>query len=396
MKNKLVSFIFILLIVASFVVLALPADTESFKKENREPATLPEISKATLKDGSFMMDFESYINDSIGFRSYFTEFSSVVKNHSGITPPEGRVVYTNKDIGTKTVNKACLLLLTDKVMEVFASDKKNELLYANTLNTYAKNLPSHVNMYSILVPTQLQFQMPVYKNIQSDQKEAIDYVYKNLDSRIKSVDVYSNIESHMHEYVYFRTDHHWTMLGAYYGYEAFATTAGIEPKKLGDFTMYTADEGFLGYLYNQVNDQRLKEHKDYIEWYNVDEMYNLSYSFMSVDKNNNYVPYSAKMFDRTATDYRFFFVSDHPYVKIHNNSLTNGKSILVIKDSYANAFAPWLVNNFENVIMVDPRFFEGSIQKLIERDSITDVVVINYIFTTVFADYCESLTNIEG
>lgn len=396
MKNKLISFVFILLIVASFVVLALPADTESFKKENRERATLPTISKATLKDGSFMMDFESYINDSVGFRSYFTDFSDMLKKRLGVTPPEGRVVYTNKDIGTKTVNKACLLLLEDKVMEVFSSNRKNELLYANALNTYAQNLASDINLYSMLVPTQLQFQMSVYKNIQSDQKEAIDYVYKNLDSRIKSVDVYSNIESHMHEYVYFRTDHHWTMLGAYYGYEAFAKAAGVEPKKLEEFTKYTADEGFLGYLYNQVNEQSLKEHKDYIEWYNVDEMYDLRYSFMSVDKNDNYTPYSAKMFDRTATDYRFFFVSDHPYVKIHNNSLTNGKSVLVIKDSYANAFAPWLVNNFENVIMVDPRFFEGSIQNLIKRDSITDVVVVNYIFTTVFADYCEALTNIAG
>lgn len=394
MKNKFVSLVFIMLVVASFAVLVLPADTESFKRENRERATLPALTKTTVKDGTFMMGFEKYINDSIGFRSRFTDFSALLKNHSGITPPEGRVVYTNKDIGTKTVNKACLLLLEDKVMEVFSSNKKNELLYANALNTYAKNLPSEINLYSMLVPTQLQFQPSVYKNIQSDQKEAIDFVYKNLEERIKTVDIYSNIESHMHEYIYFRTDHHWTMLGAYRGYETFAKTAGLEAISLSDFTKRSTDKGFLGYLYNQVNDHKLKEHMDYIEWYNVDEVNDLSYTFMRVEDTGNYIPYRGKMFDTTKTDYRFFFVSDHPYVKIHNNSLQNGKNILVIKDSYANAFAPWLVNNFENVIMVDPRFFKGSIQNLIERDTITDVVIVNYIFTTVFADYCEALTNI--
>ncbi len=394
MKNKFVSIVFILLVVASFTVLALPADTQSFKRENRERTPLPEITKATIKDGSFMMDFENYINDSVGFRSHFTDFCTMLKTRLGITPPEGRVVYTNKDIGTKTVNKACLLLLEDKVMEVFSSNRKNELLYANALNTYASNIPAHVNMYSMLVPTQLQFQPSVYKNIQSDQKEAIDYVYKNLDAHIKTVDVYPNIESHMHEYVYFRTDHHWTMLGAYRGYEAFAKTAGFEAKNLSDFTKKSTNKGFWGYLYNQVNDPKLKEHADYIEWYNVDEVNDLNYTFMSVDENGKYTPYSGKMFDTTATDYRFFFVSDHPYVKIHNNSLQNGKNLLVIKDSYANAFTPWLVNNFENVIMIDPRFFKGSVKDIIIKDSITDVLTINYIFTTVFEDYCIALTDI--
>ncbi len=394
MKNKFVSIVFILLVVASFVVLALPADTESFKKENREGATLPELTKTSIKDGSFMSGFENYINDSVGFRSRFTDFSTMLKNNSGITPPEGRVVYTNKDIGTKTVNKACLLLLEDKVMEVFSSNRKNELLYANALNTYAQNLAPEINLYSMLVPTQLQFQPSVYKNIQSDQKEAIDFVYKNLDERIKTVDVYSNIEPNMHEYIYFRTDHHWTMLGAYYGYEAFAKTAGLEAKNLSDFTKRSTHKGFLGYLYNQVNDRKLKEHMDYIEWYNVDEVNDLNYTFMSVEDSGEYVPYSGRMFDTTATDYRFFFVSDHPYVKIHNNSLQNGKNILVIKDSYANAFTPWLVNNFENVIMVDPRFFKGSAEDIITKDLVTDVLTINYIFTTVFEDYCKALTDI--
>ncbi len=394
MKNKFVSIVFILLVAASFVMLSLPADTESFKKENRERTTLPEPTKTSIKDGTFMMDFEKYINDSVGFRSRFTDFSAMLKKHSGITPPEGRVVYTNKDIGTKTVNKACLLLLEDKIMEVFSSNKKNELLYANALNTYAKNLDPQINLYSMLVPTQLQFQPSVYKNIQSDQKEAIDFVYKNLDTRIKTVDAYSNIESNMHEYLYFRTDHHWTMLGAYRGYEAFSKTAGIGARPISDFTKRSTDKGFLGYLYNQVNDPKLNEHMDYIEWYNVDEVNDLSYTFMSFEDNGSYIPYRGKMFDTTKTDYRFFFVSDHPYVKIHNNSLPNGKNILLIKDSYANAFTPWLVNNFENVIMIDPRFFKGSVKELITRDSITDVLTINYIFTTVFADYCEALTDI--
>ena len=394
MKNKIISFIFVLLMASSFVVWIMPADTKSFEKENRKPAPLPKMTSTTLKSGKFMTDFESYVNDSVGFRSCFNNLSTMAKSYFGLTPPEGRVVYTNKDIGTETVNKACLLLLNDRVMEVFSSNKKNELLYANALNTYAKNLDSSINMYSMIVPTQLQFQMPIYKNIQSDQKEAIDFVYKNLDSRIKCVDAYTNIENHIDEYLYFRTDHHWTMLGAYRGYEAFARSAQIEARSIFDFTKNTVEEGFLGYLYNQVEDEGLKEYKDNIEWYNINEQYSLSYDFKGYEEDGGFIRYNGTMFDFNSTDYTFFFVSDHQYAKIHNNTVANGKSILVLKDSYANAFAPWLVNNYENVVMVDPRFFKGSVEDIIKEDNITDVLVINYVFTTVFEDYCKSLTNI--
>ena len=122
MKNKIISFIFVLLMAASFVVWILPADTKSFEKENRKPAPLPKMTSTTLKSGKFMTDFESYVNDSVGFRSCFNNLSTMAKSYFGLTPPEGRVVYTNKDIGTETVNKACLLLLNDRVMEVFSSN----------------------------------------------------------------------------------------------------------------------------------------------------------------------------------------------------------------------------------------------------------------------------------
>ena len=393
MKNKFLCIIFVLLLGASFVVWALPADKASFEKENREPATLPELNAKTLKNGTFMTDFESYVNDSVGFRSCFTSFSTMLEGNFGIQPPDGKVIYTNKDIGTATVKKACLLLLEDKVMEAFSADEKQEKVYADTVNIYEENTADDINVYSMIIPTQLQFQIPLYKNIQSDQKETIDYIYSMENENVRKVDAYSELEKHSDEYIYFRTDHHWTMLGAYYAYTAFAKEAGFEPVSLDNFEKTKVEEGFLGYLYNQVEDKNLQKYKDHVEWFNIDDFYDLSYEFLSFDKNGNATPYNATMLDRTATNYSFFFISDHPYAKIHNNTVTNGKTILVIKDSYANAFTPWLVNDYENVIMIDPRSFKGNISDVITNDNVTDILMMHYVFTTTFDDYCELMVD---
>jgi len=393
MKNKINSILFILLLAAGVAVWFSPADKESLQKENRTLAPMPKINLEVLKNGKFMNEFEQFVNDNIGYRSYFTETADKLRSYKGIEPPAGKVIYTEKDIGTEHIKKACLLQLDDKIMEVFASDEEAEEIYINAVNECAAKIPESVSLYSMLIPTQLEFQQPMYKNIQTDQKATIEHIYNGLDGRIKTVDAYSNLGKHTNEYIYFRTDHHWTALGAYYAYEAFGKAAGFEPARLADFTKNRQENEFLGYLYNKAQDEELKNHQDYVEWFDIDAKNKLSYRFKGFYESGKDYNYRGTMYNRAADNYTFFFRSDHPYVKITNASVKNGKTVLLVKDSFANAFAPWLANSFENVIMVDPRSFKGDMTKIIAQDKVTDLVFMHYVFTTSFADYCKMMTN---
>jgi len=103
---------------------------------------------------------------------------------------------------------------------------------------------------------------------------------------------------------------------------------------------------------------------------------------------------NSTLFDYEKEDYTFFLGGDQPLIEITNNSMDDGKTIIVIKDSYANALVPWLVNNYKQVILIDPRSFEGSLNEEIERYEADELAVVNYVFTTTFSDYCELLNGL--
>ena len=168
MKHKINTILFIMLLVAGVAIWFSPADVESLQKENRTLAPMPKINLEVLKNGKFMNEFEQFVNDNIGYRSYFTEAADKLRSYKGIEPPAGKVIYTEKDIGTEHIKKACLLQLDDKIMEVFASDEETEEIYINAVNECASKIPEVVSIYSMLIPTQLEFQLPMYKNIQTD------------------------------------------------------------------------------------------------------------------------------------------------------------------------------------------------------------------------------------
>lgn len=391
MKDKIITVIFILLLVASATLLVMPADYESFKNENRSPSVLPIFSKESFFQGAFSKNFDNYVNDSISYRSEFIRFGNYFETNKGITPPDGRIVYTNKDIGTKTVKKACILVVDGKIMEVFRKNTETEKKYAEALNTIASSVDEDVNIYSALVPTQLEFCSKLYSSIQSNQKQSIDNIYNSLNPRIKTVDVYSAMQNHSDEYIYFKTDHHWTMLGAYYGYSAFMKAQNQAPVNIYDFDKHNID-GMLGYLYGQAPDDEAAENPDTLEWYDTQKPNDIYVSMKSIDEKGNIRKYTSPMFDTTKNNYAFFFSSDHPYTHIENKKILNKKTLLIIKDSFASDFVPWCVNNYSDIIMLDPRSYKGNLSDILNQNSIDDILVLNYIFTASFEDYCDLLS----
>lgn len=389
MKNKIIIAVFAIMLAVFAVILICPADEKSAEEENRTLASMPTFSKETLFSGEFAEGFENFIDDNLGFRSFFTSLNEKLSSSKGISTPAGRLVYTDTDIGTGTTQKASLLIVNKTIFELFVKNTAHEEEYIEAINHYAQKLDSGINLYTALIPTQLEFQEPIYANMQDSQKDSIDYIYSQLDERVKTVDMYSALSEHSGEYIYFRSDHHWTPLGAYYGYCAFSNASGEAPVDKNDFEMNKIPN-FLGYLYKQASAPEIAAEPDTIEWYNTDKDNEAEISMRSF-KNGKLITYSSPLFDTTKANYNFFLSGDQPFVAIKNKNSRTDKTIVIIRDSFANAFAPWIINNYETVVLIDPRTYTSDLDDVLDEYKPDDVLIMNYIFTTTFQDYCDML-----
>lgn len=391
MKKKITIPLFIALLFAFFVIgVLMPKDEQSAVNENRTLREMPEISAKNIFSGNFEKEFEEYLSDNIGMRSKFTALSSKINELKGFKTNLGSIVSVKKDLGAggETEETSRLLVLSDRIMEIFKDSPADGLDYAAAVNEYAEAFSGKANVYSMLIPTQIEFADPIYASSSDSQKEAIERIYNALDPGITKIDAYTPMKENTGDYIYFRTDHHWTQRGAYLGYKAFCEAAGETPVALDDLKANRAD-GFFGFLYNQANDTSLADKPDYIEWFEGDENYIVNASTV---ENGENVDYTSKIYvpPADAPKYSVFMGGDHSLAVIDTN-VKNGKTVIVIKDSYANALLPLLTNNYQTVIAVDPRSYTGTVTSLAEEYEADDILIMNYVFTTTFYDFIDRI-----
>lgn len=170
-----------------------------------------------------------------------------------------------------------------------------------------------------------------------------------MSPQINFVNTYNEIFSHRTEYLYFKSDHHWTQLGAYYAYRAFAESAGFSPTPLSDMHREIINSSFNGSMYNFTGDERVKDFIDQVEVY-----YPTKPATMTVTKHDG----STLTYNRTiigeSGNYQAFIAGDNPYTVINVPDNPQNLSILVIKDSYGNALVPFLTEHYGNIIVIDP------------------------------------------
>ncbi len=383
-----VIFFFVFLIAGFIVVVILPKDDASAQKENRNLASMPQISIESIRTGEFASDFETYLSDNVGYRSVFTGISSEYKNKKGINS-FGKIVESNGDLGTGTTTTSRLLVIDDRVMEIYDADEAAQQDYIDMVDFYAQKLPENIKLYAMIMPTQIDF-LPFYNTVGDSEEEAINYFYNSFDERVINIDVYDTLKEHFNnnEYVYFRTDHHWTQLGAYYAYCKMGEYMGFEPMALDKFEKCEIPD-FTGYLYSQAESSNLDSHKDAIDYYK-NEINDIDFECVTY----SYIPgeefrYRELMFDLSkGTTYTMFLGGDQPYIEINTQS-SNQRTLLMLKDSYSNALIPWLACSYSKIIVIDARTFDRTITDVLNTIPVDDFLITNYILGTNFADYIE-------
>ena len=280
---------------------------------------------------------------------------------------------------TTAEKSGSIITLGNRAVEIFYGNEENAMRYSNTISKLKQALGEHVTVYNMVVPTSVEFSLPKkYQHMSTPQKPVIDKIYDNLDSKIKTIDAYKVLKKHNNEYLYFNTDHHWTSLGAYYAYEQFAKEAGFKEKSLDEYEKYSKED-FLGTLFTQTQDTKLKEKKDIVEYYKIP----VDYEVYRYEKGNENTAVSSTLYADYADGvnaYSVFLHGDFPLVKIKNNDSNNGKKLIVVKESYGNAFVPFLIPHYDEIYVVDSRYYNSNLKKLVDDQEIKEVLFINNIF----------------
>lgn len=279
--------------------------------------------------------------------------------------------------------RGSIFIYKDMAMPMFGGNQAACQRYAAALGKYQEILGDSVQIYNLVIPSSIEFYLPQKykdKGITADEKENINYIYSLMDPKIKTVDAYSTMQAAKDrgDYIYFRTDHHWTVRGAYAAYEAFCKEAGFEAVSLDDMEAHVI-ENFVGTLYGQTQDPVLKENPDYVEYF-IPPMETETYRYV---KNEPYTPYASTIWASYATGgvntYSVFLHGDLPLTHIKTKANT-GRKIVVVKESFGNAFSPFLISHYDEVFVVDQRYFQLGLIDFIQQNGVTDLLFINNIF----------------
>jgi len=285
--------------------------------------------------------------------------------------------------------QSVIVIQGDRAMEIYSVATKSLESYSELINDFAKHLPK-VNTYVLIAPTAMEFYGPeTYRTGGHSQAKGIATVYTALKGdNVKAVNAYDEIAKHTGEYIYFRTDHHWTARGAYYAYKAFAKVAGFEPTKLEDHETGKL-EGFVGSMYTYTHADILKKNPDFVEYFKpISECEGMVYPDASMSGGRPLKIITESV--AGSNKYLCFVEGDNPVEKI-TTANKNGKKIAIVKESYGNAFAPYLIDNFEEVYVLDPRKGNVNLKKFVKDNGITDVLFLNYPFAPSNPTYKSAL-----
>ncbi len=337
------------------------------EKENRVLASAPTVSLGSFTSGRLGEQIEDYANDHFLLRDLWVSFQANLSRLLGKTEQNG--VYLGKD---------------GYLFESFSVPGESFTAgISNALSSFAADHPS-LKMYMLLAPTAVNILNDHLPSAapEADQNQYIDMIRTvSENAGITFVDVRDTFKSHTDEQLYYRTDHHWTTSGAYYAYTALAGNMGLDTS-LVTYEKLPASMAFQGTLAAKSGfRQNLYEELDvFLPMDSTSYEYVVNY----VDERKKVASFYASEKLATRDKYAMFFDGNHAQVKIYTPAAED-RTLLVLKDSYANSLVPFLSPNFRNIIMIDPRYYYGSLDDLIAADEVDEVLFI-YNANTFFSD----------
>lgn len=358
MKNKLPILVGGTLIAYWGVFLALQfchQDQDFSELENRYLASKPSFSTSTLLDGTFGEDFETYIADQFPLRNSFIALKS--ESERILQKKENNGVFLGKD---------------GYLLQDFETPDMDR---AETNANYINSLAENFNVYIALAPTAtkvLEDKLPDYAS-PYDEGQYISDFYAALSDNVHKVPILETLQAQLDsgEQLYYKTDHHWTTLGAYYAYTSFCETAGILPTPLSDFDIETVSDDFYGTLFSKGNFTFIEPDSLQIFYPRVENQLSVNYEGSGTTTDSLYEYSHLEVKDK----YSVFLDNNHPLIQI-KTSVDNDRKLLIIKDSYANCFIPFLTAHYGEIYVLDLRYANMPIQTFANENHIDDIMLL--------------------
>lgn len=325
--------------------------------EKRELQTRPEISITKVLDGRFQKKYESYLRDQFPGRDHWVSFQTDMELFMGKN--EIHNVYIGK-------NHYLLEHYTEKAFDPQQISKNLQ-----ALEKFVGKAKQNADVHVMMVPTKswvLREKLPAFAPHYKEQK-----FYDALQQKLEKEDVLISVEpvldAHKEEEIYYRTDHHWTTLGAWYAYEQYTKAVGGDLQRAqGKKKFRCISKDFYGTTYAKINYAR---QADKIEIYEPADKLRVVYN-MGEKKTKTLYDVS---FLKTADQYSVFTGGNQAVLEI-TGGIKNGKTLLLIKDSFANSILPFLAEDYEKLVVVDLRQLNVSGDRLLEMFSPTDILIL--------------------
>ncbi len=428
---------FTVLLIVSAVSFVIPLRPTYSATEQRELTPFPEFSLKSVISGDYFDGISTWFSDTFPFREQLTKMNTSLKNLSGFDsivihgdtgsgdeipdipldvpvtedtetteppqttlPPETLPPETTEPTSTvtpetsaeqtepapniQTQSMGAILVAGNSAYEYYNFSGKLAPDFINSVNNIKNASGNKSNVYSLLIPTSIDIELPdaIRANINtSDQKKALDYFNSSFTNVTAVPGIYETQKAHRGEYTYFRTDHHWTALGAYYAYEQFAQSKGITPVPLSQYQTVSYDN-FLGTFYSSSGQsEALGRTPDTVITYTpinntdctVTKSDGSSFKWNVISDVTNY---------DSNLKYLTFIGGDNALTTIENKDITEGETCIVIKESYGNAFVPFLIPHYKTIYVIDPRHYKGTLSEFTSDKNVDDIIFLANISTT--------------
>ena len=351
--------VFSMLIFGFTVATMLTPDLEFSETENRVLAEMPRMEISEILNGDFEADYEEYLTDQFVFRNKWISLKTFVERLLG--KKESKDIYFAEDG-----------YLIEKHTGVFMTQiaERNITALVDFVRRYDEQFGErHISV--LIVPNAvdiLQDKLPPF----AESGGGNDYLEQIAEGLPDGVwfDSTSVLREHTDEEIYYRTDHHWKTLAAFYVYQAWAKKQGYDKRELADYEIQTATNCFEGTVQSKLG---IGTEGDTIELFlPINEPAYTVYINSTDETENSLYDYTAL---ETKDKYAVYFGGNEPFLQIRTEK-ENGRKILVIKDSYANCFIPFMLGEFQEIDVLDLRYTNQGLSEMIAEGGYTDILIL--------------------
>lgn len=348
--------LFLAFIAVFFILNLVTPDTAFSEQENRYLQLLPSLNAADFFSGRFMTEYEDYTTDQFVGRDGWITLKARAELAAGKKENNG-VFLCNSEDGEK------LLLQTFTRPDDAALDDNmaalNTLVQSTDVPVYFALIPDKSQLYAARLP----------KNVPNDSEaEVIGYCYAQSDAR--TIDMLTPLSAHADEYIFYRTDHHWTSLGAYYGYTAIAQAMGLAAEPLDTYTRQTVSAAFYGTMWSSSG----------FRWVAPDsiETFVQPPSGLLVTNYPEGEPVTGSLYDaaflQKKDKYSYFLGGNTPLQEIVTGN-TDAPSLLIVRDSYTDSLVPFLLEDFSEIDVLDLRYYRAGLADFIAQKDFGAILV---------------------